>query len=127
MIRAPMRVLVAAQPVDLRLSFDRLAGLVASQLQADPRSELLVVFHNKRRTHVKLLWHDGTGYCLFFKRLDRGQFRIPEAQSRETRQITITKRELEILLEGIDMAAVRAAQRSLREASRSTHLSRNAG
>jgi transposase len=77
MIRAPMRVLVAAQPVDLRLSFDRLAGLVASQLQADPRSELLVVFHNKRRTHVKLLWHDGTGYCLFFKRLDRGQFRIP--------------------------------------------------
>jgi len=66
MIRMPSTILVATAPVDLRLSFDRLAGIVRDRLGADPRRDTLVVFHNRGRTHVKLLWHDGSGYCLLY-------------------------------------------------------------
>jgi len=53
--RLPADVFVATTPIDLRLSFDRLAGVVREQLGADPRGEALFVFHNRRMTHVKIL------------------------------------------------------------------------
>ena len=87
MIRWPGTILVATAPVSLHLSFDRLAGIVREQLGADPRSDTLIVFHNRARTHVKLLWHDGSGYCLFYKRLDRGTYRIPLAIPPGARQV----------------------------------------
>jgi transposase len=113
MIRWPGTILVATEPIDLRLSFDRLAGIVREQLGADPRSDTLVVFHNRARTHAKLLWHDGRGYCLFYKRLDRGTYRIPLAIPPSARQVTVSARELALVLEGIDEATLRAARRSV--------------
>jgi transposase len=113
MIRWPSTILAATAPVDLRLSFDRLAGIVREQLGADPRRDTLIVFHNRARTHLKLLWHDGTGYCLLYKRLDRGSYRIPLAIPAGARHVTVSARELAILLEGIDEEALRAARRSI--------------
>jgi transposase len=112
MIRWPGTILVATAPVNLHLSFDRLAGIVREQLGADPRSDTLIVFHNRARTHVKLLWHDGRGYCLFYKRLDRGTYRIPLAIPPGARQVSVGARELALVLEGIDEATLRAARRS---------------
>ncbi len=109
MIRVPALLLVATEPVNLHLSFDRLAGIVRAELGGDPRSETLVVFHNRRRTHVKLLWHDGRGYVIFYKRLDRGCYRIPLAIPVGARTVTVSHRELSILLDGIDAGAVRRA------------------
>lgn len=113
MIRWPGTILVATVPVNLHLSFDRLAGIVREQLGADPRSDTLIVFHNRARTHVKLLWNDGSGYCLFYKRLDRGTYRIPLAIPPGARQVTVSARELALVLEGIDEATLRAARRSV--------------
>ena len=113
MIHWPATILVATAPVSLHLSFDRLAGIVREQLGADPRSDTLIVFHNRARTHVKLLWHDGSGYCLFYKRLDRGTYRIPLAIPPGARQVTVSARELALVLEGIDEATLRAARRSV--------------
>ncbi len=113
MIRWPGTILVATTAIDLRLSFDRLAGIVREQLGADPRSDTLVVFHNRARTHVKLLWHDGSGYCLFYKRLDRSTYRIPLAIPPGAQQVSVSARELALVLEGIDEAALRAARRSV--------------
>ena len=112
MIRWPGTLLVATAPFDLRLSFDRLAGIVREQLGADPRSDTLVVFHNRARTHAKLLWHDGRGYCLLYKRLDRGAYRIPLAIPADARHVSVSARELAMLLEGIDETMLRAARRS---------------
>ena len=64
MIRLPSTILVALAPVDLHFSFDRLVGIVRHELGADPKADTVVVFHNRRRTHVKLLWHDGSGYVV---------------------------------------------------------------
>jgi len=78
MIRLPSTILVALAPVDLHFSFDRLVGIVRHELGADPKADTVVVFHNRRRTHVKLLWHDGSGYVVLYKRLDCATFRVDE-------------------------------------------------
>ena len=69
MIALPKTILVATEPVNFHLSFDRLAAIVREQLGGDPKASTVVVFHDRRRTHVKLLWHDGSGYCVLYKRL----------------------------------------------------------
>lgn len=112
----PSQIYVATSPVNLRLSFDRLAGIVREQLGHDPRDETLVVFHNKRRTHLKLLWHDGTGYWICYKRLERRTLRIPLAIPPGARKVQISARELAVLVQGIDMRVVRAAQRLAKRA-----------
>lgn len=111
MIRWPTRLLVATAPVNLHLSFDRLAGLVRDHLGNDPRADTLVVFHNRRRTHLKLLWHDGGGYVILYRRLDRGRYRIPLPIPPDARSVTVSARELAILFEGIDERAVRRVVR----------------
>jgi transposase len=111
MIRLPSTVYVATAPVDLGLSFDRLAGIVRQELGGNPRAEAVYVFHNRRRTHLKVLWHDGRGYCLLYKRLDRGVYRIPLAIPAGARQVTVSRSELAVVFEGIDPATLRAARR----------------
>jgi Tfp pilus assembly pilus retraction ATPase PilT len=70
MRRLPATIYVATEPVNMHLSFDRLAGIVRQQLGCDARGDGAYVFHNRRRTLVKILWHDGSGCWIFYKRLD---------------------------------------------------------
>ena len=113
MIQLPVTIFVATAPIDLRLSFDRLAGFVREQLGGDPRGNALFAFHNRSRTHLKLLWHDGRGYCILYKRLDRGTYRIPLAIPPGARQVAVSARELSQLLEGIDLQLLRSARRAV--------------
>jgi transposase len=112
-IRPPATIYVATAPIDLRLSFDRLAGIVRDQLGANPRGEALYVFHNRSRTHLKMIWHDGTGYCVVYKRLDRGTYRIPLAIPTGAARVSVSARELALVLEGIDEGVLRAARRAV--------------
>ena len=79
MIRIPDAIYVATAPTKLHRSFERLAAIVRDQFGADPRGSALFIFHNSSRTLLKLLWHDGRGYSILFRRIDRGSFRIPAA------------------------------------------------
>lgn len=117
-MRLPDAVYVATEPVNLAFSFDRLAGIAREKLGREPRGNCVVVFHNRRRTHVKLLWHDERGYCLFYRRLDRGRYRIPLAVPPGASEVTVTRRELELLLEGIDAKMLRRARQFVKESSR---------
>lgn len=114
MIRLPETIYVATAPTNMHLSFDRLAGLVREQLGADPRGEALFVFHNTTRTLVKLLWHDGRGYSVLYRRLDRGTYRIPLAIPEGATRVTVSARELALLLDGVDTRRIREARRALR-------------
>lgn len=96
-----VEVFVALTPIDLRWSFDRLAGLVVTQLGREPRSRALYVFFGKRHAAVKVLFFDGTGLCLFYKRLDRGTFRVPEPRG-DAMTVQLTEFELDELLSGLD-------------------------
>lgn len=99
------RVFIALDPVDLRGSFDRLAGDVR-RLGADPLDGSLYLFVNRRRTLLRALWFDRTGWAIFAKRLERGSFELPTARD-GVRKVALDPSELAMILEGIDLSARR--------------------
>ena len=101
MIPAGVEIYVALEPVDMRLSFDRLAGLAKERIGYDARSGALFIFFGRRRDALKVLFFDGTGMAIFYKRLDRRTFSIPERPSPTARHVEIDDAALEALLDGI--------------------------
>lgn len=94
-----VRVWAWPAPVDLRLGFDGLFGLVRQRLDKDPLSGDLFLFANRRRTGCKVLFWDGTGLCLFVKRLERGRF-AALWRAEPHRPIALTASELALFVEG---------------------------
>ena len=111
MIPHGVDVFVGLDPIDLRWGFNRLTGLVAERIGRNARSGALFVFFGKRREAMKVLFYDGTGVCLFYKRLDKGTFRIPTAPVEGAVVVAIEERVLDDLLDGIDVAAPVPARR----------------
>jgi transposase len=105
MIPGGVEIFVGVEPIDLRWGFERLSGLVEERIGRKARSGALFVFIGKRRCALKVLFFDGTGLCLFYKRLDRGTFRWPEPPEEGATSVVIAERVLEDLLEGIDVEA----------------------
>ncbi|WP_458309333.1 IS66 family insertion sequence element accessory protein TnpB [Bradyrhizobium sp. 195] len=75
-----VRVMMATKPVDFRKGAEGLAALVRETMKSDPFSGAIYVFRAKRADRVKLIYWDGTGGCLFAKRLEDGKFRWPNVQ-----------------------------------------------
>jgi transposase len=104
-----VRVLVATKPVDFRKGMDGLAALVKEQLRSDPFSGAIYVFRAKRADRVKLIWWDGTGLCLFAKRLEDDKFRWPKIEDGVMR---LTAAQLQALVEGLDWRRVHSVRRT---------------
>lgn len=96
---AGTRIWLVAGATDMRKGFDGLSALVQTSLCDDPFSGQLFVFRGRRGDRVKVLWWDGQGLCLYYKRLERGRFVWPRAQSGV---VHLTPAQLSMLLEGID-------------------------
>lgn len=94
-----VKVFAYTEAVDMRKGFDGLFGLVKTQLGRDPLSGDLFVFMSRDRKRAKVLLWDGTGLCLYSKRLERGQFANLWADS-ERQEIELTAAELQLFLEG---------------------------
>lgn len=109
MIPNGVEVFVGLAPIDLRWGFDRLAGIVEDRIGRNARSGALFVFFGKRRTALKIVFFDKSGLCLFYKRLDKGTFRLPEPLDEDASSVLIDERVLDDLLDGIsiDHARVR--------------------
>lgn len=103
MIPHGVEIFVGLEPIDLRWSFDRLAGIVSERIGREARSGALFVFFGKRRDALKVLFFDGTGMCLFYKRLDRGTFRLPEPVEEGATTVEVDERVLDDLLDGIEV------------------------
>jgi transposase len=100
-----VQVFVALETVDLRCSFDRLSGIAKEQIGYDARSGALFVFCGRRRDAVKVLFFDGSGMCIFYKRLDRGVFKLPEPMADGARQVEVDDATLEAMLDGVAVDA----------------------
>jgi transposase len=98
-----IRVMVATKPVDFRKGAEGLAAVVREEMRADPFSGAIYVFRAKRADRVKLVFWDGTGVCLFAKRLEDGKFRWPAVRDGVIR---LTSAQLSALLEGLDWRRV---------------------
>lgn len=72
------RYFVYREPTDIRKSFDGLCGLVTGKLGQNPMSGDVFVFINKPRNRMKLLKWEPGGFVLFYKRLERGTFELPD-------------------------------------------------
>jgi transposase len=95
------------EPADMRRSFDGLCGLVRQGLGRDPLSGDVFVFTNRRRTHIKLLVWDRSGFVLYYKRLEEGTFELP----RTSASGTLEWRELMLMLEGVSLRSARFRKR----------------
>lgn len=102
-----VRVMVSTRPVDFRKGAEGLAALVREEMKSDPFSGVVFVFRAKRADRVKLVFWDGTGVCLFAKRLEDGKFRWPNVQDGVIR---LSAAQLAALLEGLDWRRVHAAR-----------------
>lgn len=100
-----VRVFVAVAPLDMRGSFDALAGAVR-RIGLDPVDGHLYLFLNKRRRIAKALWFDGSGWCVLAKRLEAGSFQLPTLPS-DAAQVSIDGSAFASLLAGIDFTASR--------------------
>ena len=93
------RIVVATEPVDFRKGHDGLAAVVQNELGLDPYSGVAYVFRAKRADRIKVLWFDGTGLALAYKRLEGGRFAWPAVRNGAVRP---TRAQFEALFEGLD-------------------------
>jgi transposase len=86
-------------PADLRKGFDGLSALVSQALGRDPLSGDCYLFANRTRRRAKVLLWDGTGLCIYAKRLERGRFACLWREA-DARGVRLTMSELQLFLEG---------------------------
>ena len=99
------KIHLATGPIDLRRGYSSLFTLVESQYGGEPLADHLWVFLNKQRTLVKIIWWDVGGFATLAKRLHTGTF-APK-MSLTDKIVTLTPGELQMLLEGLDLARLR--------------------
>ncbi len=117
-----VRVFAYTRAVDLRKQYDGLYALVVAELKADPLSGDLFLFTDRRRTRAKVLLWDGTGLCLYQKRLERGRFAsLWRRDEQETFEMTLS--ELALFLEGRKRRAFSRSSKSAAWRSRSMSVS----
>ena len=99
-IQPGVKVHLAAGFTDLRRGLDGLAVMVEQLLEQDPFSGHMFVFRGRRTDMIKILFWDGTGLCLFTKRLEDGCFPWPIASEQDV-TVPISSAQLTILLFGV--------------------------
>lgn len=104
-IDSSTRIFVAITPTDMRKGFDGLQGLVSSTLCQDPLSGHLFLFVNRRRDKLKVLYWDGDGLAIWYRRLEQGTFQMPEVNDDRT-AAEISREDLMMLIRGLDYQTV---------------------
>ena len=103
-----VKIWCATTPTDLRRGPDGLSGLVRSQFHADPLSGHLFVFFNRKADRLKILYWDRDAICVWYRRLERGRFHFPTA---DTASLELTPGQLQMIFDGVDVEHVRRYKR----------------
>jgi transposase len=91
---------------DMRKSFHALAALVRYKMQSNVLSGDIYVFISRRRNAIKLLRWEGDGFAIFYKRLEKGTFELPQYDSNNNTML-ITDHELSFILKGVALLKVK--------------------
>lgn len=105
---------VYTESTDMRSGIDSLSGIVKNQLQQNPLSGDLFIFLNKRKTQLKLLHWQDDGFAIFYKRLEKGTYELPQIKTRLSHQIK--PEELLFLLQGVMLKTVKKRTRYTHQA-----------
>ncbi len=98
-----IKIYLAMGVTDMRKSINGLSILVSEQMELDPFSGHLFVFCNRKQNMLKILYWEDNGFCLWHKRLEKHLFKWPSSQDD---MLTIERRELSWLIEGLDITKV---------------------
>lgn len=111
MIAHGLPIYVALEPVDMRLGYERLGGIVRERMQGEPRSKALFVFVGKRGHTMKVLTWDGTGAIIIHKKLDAGKFELPRATRDGDQHVVVSDAIFEVIYKGASTTPRRARRR----------------
>jgi transposase len=111
---AHVSIFLHTQPTDMRKGFDGLSGIVRGEFGADPLDGNLFLFINRRRDRLKILHWDGTGYWLYYKRLEAGTFEVITGVEK---CVKIDATQLAMLLGGVSLEASQHRRQRYRRAS----------
>lgn len=110
-----LRVFVCTQPADMRRSFDGLCGMARDLMKQDPLTGHLFLFRNRNRDRLKVLYWDRDGLAIWYKRLEKGTWQFPTdmkpASETSDASAEISRQELSLLLDGIDLRSVERRRR----------------
>lgn len=121
MIPAGVQVFVALEPVDMRFGFERLSGMVRERIGYEPRCGALFLFVGRRRETLKILFWDGSGMCVFYKRLDEKTFTLPAAPAEGVTHVEIDDVVFEALLDGVEISSSKQTMTKKRRPVRRVH------
>ena len=89
----------------MRKGFDGLCGIIQSQMALNALDGAVFIFMNRRRTQVKLLLWEGDGFSIYYKRLEKGTFELPDSTSAAT-AVALDARQLQLILQGISLRKI---------------------
>ena len=110
MIYRPAQWWLCTRPTDMRKQHQGLIALVSGFMGMNPLSGHGFIFINARRTLLKCLYFEPGGYCLWYKRLEQGEF-APLKTSDDTPHLALSNTELQSLLEGFDLTIKKRRKR----------------
>lgn len=106
-----LRVFLCTIPTSMNFSFDRLMGMAERIFHQDPLSGHLFLFVNRYRDRMKILFWDRDGFCIWYKRLEKGFFEVPAS---DQEGVEVDYQQLARLLGGLDLRSGRRRQRRYR-------------
>ena len=105
-----VRIFLCTTPTNMNYSFDRLMSRAQEIFDQDPTSGHLFLFMNRNRDRIKLLFWDRDGFCIFYKRLERGTFQVLRTTN-DNEGIELDYSQLVKLLGGLDLRTGRRRKR----------------
>lgn len=96
-----LKVWLYSNPTDMRKSIDGLSIIISEKLSKNPCGPDLFVFYNNAKNKLKILYYDKNGFCLWYKRLEKGRFLLPNLPTNTSYHLTIEK--LRWLLDGLNI------------------------
>lgn len=103
------RFYLYSQPADMRKGFDGLSGIVINKMAMDPIDGSVYLFLNRRRNRIKILVWDLDGFILYYKRLEKGTFEIPNET--EADKMSLSWEVLMLILQGISLQKISRRKR----------------
>ena len=97
--------LLYSEPTDMRKSFDGLSGIVNTHFEMQATNGMVFIFVNKQRNKVKLLHWMGSGFVLYFKRLEQGTFELPK-YAIQNGSIRLSYSQIVLLIDGLSITNV---------------------
>ncbi len=104
------RYFMHCKSTDMRKGFNGLCGLVRNEFLQNPLSGDVFIFINRPRNRIKLLHWQGDGFAIYYKRLEKGTYEVPEIKT-DTAGMELDMQQLLLILEGISLLSVKKRKR----------------